>query len=139
MNIILKTFLISFILIGINYPVFADGKTKIEVNVYIQPIERNLNTKEIKMMKGIAERQWSIQNEKAMKVDYIKDVIDSLKQSKYDKAIEQCKIGLSYQDYIKNVKIYYHYLGLAYLKKQNYIKAIENYNIAINNYKDNSP
>ena len=26
-----------------------------------------------------------------------------------------------------------------YLKKQNYIKAIENYNIAINNYKDNSP
>ncbi len=141
MNIILKIFLISFILIGINYPVFANEKTKIEVNVYmqLQPIERNLNTKEIKMMKGIAERQWSIQNEKVMKVDYIKDVIESLKQAKYDKEIEQCKIGLSYQDYIKNVEIYYHDLGLAYLKKQNYIKAIENYNIAINNYKDNSP
>lgn len=52
MNIILKIFLISFILIVINYPVFADGKTKIEVNVYmqLQPIERNLNTKEIKMI-----------------------------------------------------------------------------------------
>lgn len=135
MNIILKIFLISFILIGINYPVLADGKTKIEVNVYmqLQPIERNLNTKEIKMMKSIAERQWSIQNEKGIEQkDYYNIGLKQFSDGKYDDCIKSLKLEL---EFYGNHTYTYYLMGLAYLKKQDYINAIEYFNIAINKYR----
>ena len=49
------------------------------------------------------------------------------------KKIKLCYIGLDkYEKYVSKTVIgnYYKYIGFSYLQKQNYSKAIENYNIA---------
>ena len=120
-------------------PACCTDNTTVNVNIYFQQVEKNIDNKGIKMMKNIGARQWADQNETAMKVNYSKEIINALKHANNDKAIDLCYKGLEYEKYVPQTIIanYYHYIGLAYLKKQNYSKAIQNYNIAIKNYNAN--
>lgn len=133
MKIILKTvFLLSILNFLTVLPSFSVDT--VEVKIYVQQVEKNIDNSGIEMMKMIGERQWAMQNETTMKVDYSKEIITAIKQGDYDNAIKLCYIGLDkYEKYVSKTVIgnYYKYIGFSYLQKQNYSKAIENYNIAL--------
>lgn len=78
-----------------------------------------------------------------MKIDYIKDALNSIKRQNYDEAIDNCLKGLSYANYSNNsekiIPKYYHYIGFAYLKNDDLVHSIANYNISINKYKNKEP
>ncbi len=76
-----KIFLISFLLI-LNYQTCIAENILIENHVYIEsvPVYYEIQTKNIKMMKGIAERQWNEQNEKYIKYDYEKLGIEAIQK-----------------------------------------------------------
>ncbi|MBD8963916.1 tetratricopeptide repeat protein [bacterium] len=135
MKSLLKTaILLSFISSQTVIPSFCTDT--VQVNIYFQQVERNIDNKGIKMMKNIGTRQWIDQNETSMKVDYSKEIINALKQKDYDKAIEIGNNSLHYANYVsKNIVAnYYHYIGLSYLKKMYYTNAIQYFNIAIDKY-----
>lgn len=113
---ILKIFLVSLSLI-IGGQSYCDT-LRVHVNIHSHYSE--MDSYNIPMMKVITERQWAAQNETAMKIDYIKDALNSIKRQNYDEAIDNCLKGLSYANYLndseKIIPKYYHYIGFAYLK-----------------------
>lgn len=146
MKLLTKTLgCISFINILLFFVPAYSANLTIENNVYIEHSypEYVINNKNIKMMKEIGARQWAAQNETAMKIDYAKDALNSIKNQNYDEAIENCIKGLKYANYLNNsekrIAKYYQYLGFAYLKKDDLVHSITNYNISINQYKNNEP
>ncbi len=136
---------ISFINILLFFVPAYSANLTVETNVYIEYSypEYIINNKHIKMMKEIGARQWAAQNETVMKIDYIKDALNSIKRQNYDEAIDNCLKGLLYANYLNNsekiIPKYYHYIGFAYLKNDDLVHSIANYNISINKYKNKEP
>lgn len=136
---------ISFINILLFFVPAYSANLTVETNVYIEYScpEYIINNRHIKMMKEIGARQWAAQNETAMKIDYTIDALNSLKNQNYDEAIENCIKGLQYANYSNNsekrIAKYYQYIGFSYLKKDDLVHSITNYNISINKYKNNDP
>lgn len=136
---------ISFINLLLFFIPAYSANLKVETNVYIEYSypEYIINNRHIKMMKEIGARQWAAQNETAMKIDYTGDALNSLKNQNYDEAIENCIKGLQYANYSNNsekrIARYYQYIGFSYLKKDDLVHSITNYNISINEYKNNDP
>ena len=131
-----KIFLISVLLI-LNYQTCIAENILIENHVYIEsvPVYYEIQTKNIKMMKGIAERQWSEQNEKYIKYDYEKLGIEAIQKNKYDEAISILHSGIKYSlVWLHNENRLYYLIGLCYLKKADYVRAITYFNIAIDNF-----
>lgn len=136
---------ISFINILLFFVPAYSANLTVETNVYIEYScpEYIINNRHIKMMKEIGARQWAAQNETAMKIDYTRDALNSLKNQNYDEAIENCIKGLQYANYSNNsekrIAKYYQYIGFSYLKKDDLVHSITNYNISINKYKNDDP
>lgn len=131
-----KIFLISFLLI-LNYQTCIAENILIENHVYIEsvPVYYEIQTKNIKMMKGIAERQWNEQNEKYIKYDYEKLGIEAIQKNKYDEAISILHSGIKYSSvWLHNENRLYYLIGLCYLKKADYVRAITYFNIAIDKF-----
>ena len=131
-----KIFLISVLLI-LNYQTCIAENILIENHVYIEsvPVYYEIQTKNIKMMKGIAERQWSEQNEKYIKYDYEKLGIEAIQKNKYDEAISILHSGIKYSSvWLHNENRLYYLIGLCYLKKADYVRAITYFNIAIDKF-----
>lgn len=126
---ILKIFLVSLFLI-IGEQSHCDT---LKINVHIYPHYYEMDTSNIQMMKIIAERQWSAQNEKSIeKKDYYHIGLKQFSNGKYNDCINSLKLAKIYSQNLDHI---YHLLGLAYLKKNDYISAIKHFNIAINVYK----
>lgn len=131
-----KIFLISVLLI-LNYQTCIAENILIENHVYVEsvPVYYETQTKNIKMMKGLAERQWREQNEKYIKYDYEKLGIEAIQKNKYDEAITILHKGIKYSSVLlHNENKLYYLIGLCYLKKQDYVHAITYFNLAIDKF-----
>lgn len=134
-----KIIYLSYFLILLNLPAYSDNLI-IENHIYINNSVSDyiIDNKNIQMMKAIGERQWVQQNETYMKNDYTQEALDFLKNKKYEDAIKISYKGLRCVMSEALIPKYYHYIGLSYLKKQNYTRAIINYNVAIDKYNNNN-
>lgn len=124
----LKIFLaLLFLIIG------NQAYCDILIQVDIYPYYYEMDSYDIPMMKGIAEREWALQNEKGVEQkDYYNIGLKQFSAAKYDDCIKSLELAKTYYG---NKDHIYHLMGLAYLKKQDYINAIKCFNIAINVYK----
>lgn len=105
--------------------------TLIQVEIY--PYYYEMDSYDIPMMKGIAERQWATQNEKCVEQkNYYNIGLKQFTDGKYDDCIKSLELEVKFY---RNHTNTYHLMGLAYLKNHDYINAIKYFNIAINKYK----
>jgi len=138
MKSVLKTAILLFICSQTVMPVLSADTITIDINIQIQPIEMFIDGSDIPMMKKIAERQWTIQNEKYIRENYLQLSKNAILEKNYKKAIQYASIGLEYVAPLNNsFGEFYKLIGFAFLKNNDYVQAIKNYNIAINNYKLN--
>lgn len=129
MNLIVKIIIITCILETISLPTYSSDKNILAMDLR----DINFNTEEIKMMKGIAERQWSIQNEKGIEEkNYYNIALKQFTNGKYDDCLKSLKLEQTF--YRNNTNICY-LMGLTYLKMHDYANAIKYLNITINTYK----
>lgn len=79
---------------------FSADKIIIQNHIHIESTaepELNINPKQMKLMKAVAERQWAEQNEKAtIHKDYYNIGLMQFKDKKYDEAINAFANALSF-------------------------------------------
>lgn len=123
----------------LNLPAYSENII-IENHIYIDNSipDYIIENENIRMMKEIGRRQWEQQNETYIKNDYTQEALEFLKNKKYEDVIKISYKGLECAMSEALIPKYYHYIGLAYLKKQDYIRTIINYNIAINKHGGNN-